>query len=118
MNFFDQLLASGYYAFDGKLNSHIVRIAITFLRKHGKKFKNNELVMKEIKKYMYFDVETQHYVLYDEYTVSDIGDYMNIDLITLFHNIKLSRDRYYSGLDTKEEPTIESAMENNNIKGM
>lgn len=118
MNFFDQLLASGYYAFDGKLNSHIVRIAIAFLRKNNMKFKSKELVMQKIKKYMYFDIETQHYLLYDEYTVGDLSEFMDIDLITLFHNIKLSRDRYYSGLDTKEEPTFESAMENNNIKGM
>ena len=110
MNFFDQLLASGYYAFNGELNSHIVRMAITFFRKNGKKFDKEDLIMKGIKKYMYFDVISKQYKLKDGLEIGDLGNYINTDLIALFHNLKLSRDRYYSGIDIKEEPTFESAM--------
>ena len=94
MNIFDQILASGYYAFDGKLNSHIVRMGITFLRKSGRVFHRDELIMKEIKKYMYF--ENQQYLLKDEFTVSDLGEFIDTNLVAMFHNLKIARDKFYS----------------------
>lgn len=111
MNIFDQILASGYYVFDGKLHSHIVRMAISFLRKNGKNFSRDELVMNKIKKYMYFDKDTQHYILNNGYTISDLGDYIDIDLITMFHNLKKSWDNHHTMRFDIEEPTFESAMQ-------
>lgn len=94
MNIFDQILASGYYAFDGQLNSHIVRMGITFLRKSGRVFHRDELVMNGIKKYMYF--ENQLYLLKDGYNVGDLGEFIDTNLVVMFHNLKKSRDKYYS----------------------
>ncbi len=110
MNIFDQILASGYYAFNGKLNSHLVRIAFAFLRKNGVTFSRNDLVMKEIKKYMYFDLDSKHYILKDEYTISDLGAFINIDLVTIFHNLKKSWDNHHTRRIDIEEPTFENAM--------
>ena len=111
MNIFDKLLASGYYAFNGELNSHIVRMAITFLRKNGMSFSRDELVMKEITKYMYFDCYSLHYVLKDGYTVSDLEDFIDKDLITLFHNLMKAWDDHHTRRIYIEEPNFESAMQ-------
>ena len=112
MNIFDQILASGYYAFDGKLNSHLVRMAFTFLRKNGVEFKRDDLVMNEIKKYMYFDLESKHYLLKEGYTISDLGEFIDINLITMFHNLKRLWDNHHSRRIGIEEPNFESAMRN------
>ncbi len=112
MNIFDQILASGYYVFDGKLNSHLVRMAFAFLRKNGMTFSRDDLVMKEIKEYMYFDLGSKHYVLKDGYTVSDLGNFIDIDLITMFHNLKKAWDNHHTRKIDLEEPNFLSAMNN------
>ena len=104
MNIFDKILASGYYVFENELNSHIIRNFITLARKSGKKFERDELKMDEISKYMEFD--NHIYRLKKGYTINDISDFIDLDIITIFHNYKIYRDRYYSGKYNKNEPTF------------
>ena len=108
MNIFDKILASGYYVFDGKLNSHLIRVAISYLRKNGMNFSRDELVMKKISEYMYFDFESKHYVLNDGCSLSDLESFIDLDLVTMFHNLKLSWDNHHSKR-VKETRTFEGA---------
>lgn len=110
MNIFDQILASGYYAFNGELNSHIVRMFITSARRTGKRFHREDLVINEIYKYMEFNPNNCMYKLRDGYTINDIEEYINFDMVTAFHNLKKARDDYYSGNTERIEPSFESAM--------
>jgi len=110
MNIFDQILASGCYVFDGKVNSHIVRMAITFLRKYGLSFSRDELKMQEMIKYLHFDINSRHYVINDGYDLTDLADFIDINLITLFHNLKKVWDYNHTRKIGVEEPSFESAM--------
>lgn len=110
MSILDRMLASGYYVFDGNLNYHLVRAAFNYLRKAGMSFKREDLVMQEINQYMYFDIDSKHYVLREGYTVSHLNDFVDKDLMTLFHNLKKSWDFYHSRRIDVVEPTFESAM--------
>ena len=104
MNIFDKVLASAYYVFEGELNSHIIRSFITLMRKNGYQFKRDELQMNELRKYM--DFQNHKYVLKDNYTISDISDFINFDMVAVFHNLKKSRDRYYSDLGRNFVPKV------------
>lgn len=108
MDIFDKIIASGYYVFEGQLNSHIVRQFINIARSFGKSFKSNELKMNKMRKYIEFD--NYFYRLKNGYTVSDISEYIDLDMVTVYHNLKIYRDKFYSGTVVREEPTFENAM--------
>ena len=111
MNIMDQIIASGYYVFDGNLSHHVVRTFISLAREAGKKFKQSDLKMKELSKYMEFDANSCTYKLKDDFEFSNIANYIDFSMVAIFHNIKKARDKYYSGMIKREEPTFESAME-------
>ena len=108
MNIFDKVLASGFYAFNGELNSHMVRMFFTWARKNGAKFERNDLKMDEIGKYMYFF--NHQYLLKQEYSIDSIVMFIDWDMVAIFHNLKKMRDVYYSIGVKKDEPNFESAM--------
>ena len=101
MNIFDQILASAYYVFEDGLNSHIIRQFITFMRKYGYKFKREDLKMHEMSKYMEF--VNHQYILKKEYTIDDIAPFINFDMVAIYHNLKKSRDKYYSNRLERED---------------
>ncbi|MBQ8892730.1 MAG: hypothetical protein IJ068_07715 [Bacilli bacterium] len=117
MNIFDQILASGYYAFNGKLNSHMIRMYITLERKSGIKFSREDLKMGEIDKYMEFSSNC-FYTLKNGYTMSDIADYIDLGMIMKFYHLQKIWDEYHN--ITKESPTFEEAMKKyyNTVKEM
>ena len=98
MNIFDQILASAYYVFEEELNPHIIKLFITLMKSIGFRFKRTDLVMNKIRDFMYFD--SQKYVLKEGVTVKDLTDFINFDYVTIFHNLKKSRDKYYSNPDS------------------
>lgn len=108
MNIFDQILASAYYVFENELNSHIIRSFISLMRKTKEKFSRDDLKMKEISKYMEF--KNHMYVLKEGYTIDDIAQFINFKMVTIFHNLKISRDKFYSNGSGMEEPNFEEAM--------
>ena len=108
MNIFDKILASGYYAFSGELNAHMVRMYITSERKKGTKFNRDDLKKGDIEKYMEFN--NGFYVLKNGYTIDDISMFIDWNIVAEFHNLKKKRDYYYSIGVKKDEPDFESAM--------
>ena len=107
MNSFDKILASGFYAYNGNLNSHMVRMFITLARKSGVSFSRKDLVMDGIKEYMEFD--SPMYKLKNGYTMTDIAEFLDIDIIRIFYLLEKSRDRYYS-MENKKSPTFDEAI--------
>jgi len=104
MNIFDQILASGYYVFERQLNSSIIRYFISLVKYTGYKFQRGELKMHEIDKYMFFD--NHMYKLKDGYDLNDIAMFIDFDMVLVFHNIKKSRDKYYSSLNGSSQNSI------------
>jgi len=102
MNIYDQVLASAYYVFREQLNSHIIQQFLILMNKAGIKGENSKFKMTDIDKYMYFD--NHKYVLKDGYTISDIVQFIDLDMVRIFQNLKQHRDYYYSN---KTIPKIE-----------
>ena len=58
------------------------------------------------------------YRLKSGYTVNDLSDFINFDMVLVFHNLKKSRDKYYSSIGNKEEPNFERSMQKIKRKGI
>ncbi len=101
MNIYDQILASAYYVFEKELSSQIIKSFISLLKKSGVCLNRNETKMDKLGKYMEFD--NHKYRLKDEYTINDIADFIDFDMVTIFHNLKKTRDDYYSNNPRKNE---------------
>ena len=98
MNIYDQVLASAYYVFGEQLNSHIIQQFLILMNKAGIKGENSKFKMADIKEYMYFD--NHKYVLKDGCTISDIVQFIDLDMVRIFQNLKQHRDYYYSSKKT------------------
>ena len=94
MSAYDQILASAYYVFGDQLNSLIIQQFITLLTKGGIKLPSDEMKIKELNQYIEFD--NHKYKLKNGCTIEDISSFINFDMVTIFHNIKRHRDKYYS----------------------
>lgn len=108
MTVFDKIIASGYYAFNGELTSHMVRMFITYKRRKKEKFSHEDLKKGEIEKYMEFS--NYFYVLKDGCSFDDITKFIDWDFVAIFHNLKKMRDYHYSIGVKYDEPNFESAM--------
>ncbi len=102
MNIYDQILASAYYVFEKELSSQIIKSFISLLKKSGECLNRNEnKTLTEIGLLSLCD--NHKYRLKAEYTINDIADFIDFDMVTIFHNLKKTRDDYYSNNPRKNE---------------
>ena len=106
MNLYDQILASAYYVFEEELTSQIIKSFVILLKKADVTIHRNELKMEEIAQYMEF--KNHKYKLKDGYTIHTIADYINLDMVAIFHNLKKTRDEYYSNKITNGKLLVKS----------
>lgn len=104
MNTYDQIIASAYYVFGDQLTSKIIASFLVFSSRNGNVFEEEELKLKKLKEVMVF--ENHMFRLKEEYTILDISDYINFDMVSFFQNLKKSRDKYYSNYDKKAKIMI------------
>ena len=101
MNTYDQIVASAYYVFGDALNTKIISIFLVLSRKNGNVFEEDELKLKELKGKM--TLKNSIYKLNEGYSVSDIADCINFDMVTFFQNLKCSRDKCCNNYEHKNE---------------
>ena len=101
MNTYDKIVASAYYVFGDQLTTKIVSIFIIYSKKNGNVFEEDELKFKELKDKMI--LKNGLYRLNEGYSVSDIADCINFDMVTFFQNLKCSRDKCCTKYKHKNE---------------
>ena len=110
MNVLDQIIASGFFVFDGYLNTYLVAKIIKILQNDlCVKFERKDLVMNEISTYMELQDNTL-YVLKNGYTMYDIGPFINPGMVAIFEDIKKERDNYYSGKTKRKKSPFEDTI--------
>ena len=97
MNTYDKIIASAYYVFGNHLTTRIVSVFLFKSTFNGNVFEDGELRLKLLKDKFIF--ENHMFRLKDEYSISDLEDCIDFDMVTFFQNLKRSRDNYYSGFE-------------------
>ena len=101
MNTYDQIVASAYYVFGNQLNTRIISAFLIKSTYNGNVFEDNELQLNLLKDVFIFD--NYFFRLNNGYSLSDIEDCINFEMVTFFQNLKKARDNYYSGTESKQK---------------
>ena len=101
MNTYDQIIASAYYVFGDKLTSRIVSSFLVLSSSNGNKFEEDELKLNKLKGIIKFN--NHFFILNDGYSISDISECINFDMVVFFFFLKNSRDKYYSSYEEKQK---------------
>lgn len=101
MNTYDQIVASAYYVFGEHLNTRIISAFLVLSRHNGNVFEEEELKLQLLKDIVF--IENGKYKLKEGYSVSDIADCINFDMVTFFQNLKCSRDKCCSTYQKKHK---------------
>ena len=104
MNTYDQIVASAYYVFGDKLTTKIISVFLVLSRNNGNVFEEDELKLQELKGKI--TLKNSIYKLNEGYSVSDIADCINFDMVTFFQNLKCSRDKCCSTYKKKQDGFI------------
>ena len=103
-NIYDQIVASAYYVFGDQLTTKIIASFLVYSTHNGNHFEEQELKLDKLKGIIKF--ENHIFKLNPGYSVSDIADCINFDMVEFFLNIKCSRDKYYSTYEEKRRVMI------------
>ena len=114
MSTYDQIVASAYFVFREELTTRVITCFLVYSTYLGNKFDDEELKFIKLKKYIGFDNHTFH--LKQGYSVSDIAECINFDMVKFFLNIKTSRDKFYSTYEEKNKLMIKRKVVNDNEK--
>lgn len=101
MNTYDQIVASAYYVFGEHLNTKIISYFLLRSHQNGNIFEKSELQLNVLKDIISFD--NYFFRMNEGYSISDLSDLINFDMVTFFQNLKKARDNYYSGLEDKQK---------------
>ena len=101
MNTYDHIIASAYYVFEEQLNPKIITAFLLRSSYNGNTFERDELRLKVLKDIII--LVDGKYKLNEGYTISDLNNCINFDMVTFFQNLKKARENYYSGLEDKQK---------------
>lgn len=104
MNTYDQIIASAYYVFGNQLTSKIVASFLVSSCHNGNQFQKEELRLTQLKDIIIF--ENHMFRLKEGFSLSDISECINFDMVRFFQNLKNSRDKYYSNYEEKRKVMI------------